>query len=209
MPVNNLIGNRNKVREIKPRQTVFHHIFDTVILLCVINLAVKSVSYLEVHKVSRYLNGQLIVRQRSKRKPDVVQIGEISAVTVFRFTEIVDKPFCLIKRSFKSTLEVHDLHRLIGIMFEHRHLQELRKSGQLTIRLDLHLIATVIDTADRLSIVEKLSDLITVSNRKSPSAALCFGRLAVRAEECVNDLLKCLELLRLTLRRIQFKCLFD
>ena len=55
-----------------------------------INLAVKSVSYLEVHKVSRYLNGQLIDRQRSKCKPDIVQIGEISTVTVFRFAEIVN-----------------------------------------------------------------------------------------------------------------------
>ena len=209
VPVNDFIGNGNKVREIKPYQSVFDHILDTVKLLCIEYFIVKFVGDLEVHKISRYLNGQLIVCQRSKRKPDIVQIGEISAVTVFRFTEIVDKPLCLIKRSFKDTLEVHDLHRLVRIMFEHCRLQELRKSGQLSIRLDLHFIATVIDTANRLSAVEKLSDLITVSNRQFPCAALCFSRFAVRAEERINDLLQSLEFLKLTLRRIQLKCLFD
>ena len=74
-------------------------------------------------------------------------------------------------------------------MLKHCRLQELRESGQLTVRLDLHLIATVIDTADRLSAVEKLTDLIAVSNSQFPCAVFRFSRLAVRAEICVNDLL--------------------
>ena len=151
-------------------------------------------SDLEVHKVSRHLNGQLIIGQRGKRKTDIVQIIKISTFTVFRFAIIIDKPFCLIKRSFKSTLEVHDLHRLIRIMFEHRRLQELRKSGQLTIRLDLHFIATIIDTANRFSAIKKLSSLIAVSDSQFPCAVLCLRRFAVRAEKFIDYLLQSLEL---------------
>ena len=189
MPVDNIIGNGNKVREIKPRQTVLDHILDIIILLRIINLAVKFIGDFEVHKVSRYLNRQLIIGQRGKRKTDIVQIIKISTLTVFRFTEVVDKRLCLVKRSFKGTLKIHDLHRLIGIMFKHCSLQELQECGQLTVRLDLHFIATVIDTADRFAAVKQFTDLITVSDSQFPCAALSFRRLAVSAEELVNDLL--------------------
>ena len=189
MTLNDFIGNGNEVGEVQSRQTVLDHLLDTVILLRIVNLAVKFVSDLEIHKVSRYLNRQLIIGQRGKLKTDIVQIIKISTLTVFRFTEVVDKPLCLVKRSFKGTLKIHDLHRLIGIMFKHCSLQELQECGQLTVRLDLHFIATVIDTADRFAAVKQFTDLITDSDSQFPCAALSFRRLAVSAEELVNDLL--------------------
>jgi len=73
-------------------------------------------------------------------------------------------------------------------------LQELRKSGQLTIRLDLHFITTVIDTANGVSAIKKLSNLITLSDSQFPSAVLCLRRFAVSAEKFVYDLLQSLEL---------------
>ena len=118
-----------------------------------------------------------------------MQIGEVSTLTVFRFTEVVDKPLCLIERSLKGTLKVHDLHGLVRIMFKHRNTQERRKCCQLTVRLDLHFVATVIDTADRIAVVKQLTDLFSVSNSQFPCAALSFRRLAVSPEELVNDLL--------------------
>ena len=118
-----------------------------------------------------------------------MQIGEVSTLTVFRFAEIIDKVLCLIKRSFKGTLKVHDLHGLVGIMFKHRCTQERRKCCQFTVRLNLHCIATIVDAADGITAVEKLSDLIAVSNSQFPCAALSFRRLAVSPEELVNDLL--------------------
>lgn len=189
MTLDHFIRNGNEVTEIKVSQTVLDHILDTIKLLCIEYLAVKFVSDLEVDKVSRHLNGQLIVRQCGKRKTDIVQIIKISTFTVFRFAKIIDKPFCLIKRSFKSTLEVHDLHGLVGIMFKHRCTQECRKCCQLTVRLDLHFIATVIDTADRFAAVKQFTDLITVSDSQFPCTTLCFRRFAVCSEELVNDLL--------------------
>ena len=189
MTLDHFIGYRYKIAEIKISQTVLDHILDTVILFCIVNFAVKFVSDLEIHKVSSHLNGQLIVCQRGKRKTYIVQIGEVSTLTVFGFTEIVDKPLCLIKRSFKGTLKVHDLHGLVGIMLKHRSTQECRKSSQLTVRLDLHFIATVIDTADRLTAVKQLTDLFSVSDSQFPCTALRFGRLTVSPEELVNDLL--------------------
>ena len=74
-------------------------------------------------------------------------------------------------------------------MFKHSRLQELRKCGQLTVRLYLHLIDTVIDTADRFTVIEQFTDLFSVSDSQFPCATLSFRRLAVSAEELVNDLL--------------------
>ena len=209
MTLNDFIGNGNEVGEVQSHQTVLDHLLDTVILLRIVNLAVKFIGDLIVNEVSRHLNGQLIIGQRGKRKTDIVKIGEVSTLTVFRFTEIIDKPLCLIKRSFKGALKVHDLHGLVRVMLYHSRLQELRKSGKLTVRLDLHFIATVINTADRLTAVKQLSDLFSVSNSQFPCTALSFRRFTVRAEELIDHLLQSLELFSLTLRRIQLKCLFD
>ena len=74
-------------------------------------------------------------------------------------------------------------------MFKHRSTQERRKCSQLTVRLDLHFIATVIDTADGITVIKQLTDFIAVSDSKFPCAALCLRRFAVSAEELINDLL--------------------
>ncbi|OPZ17321.1 MAG: hypothetical protein BWZ04_02912 [Firmicutes bacterium ADurb.BinA205] len=189
VPVDNLIGNGYKVREVQVSQTVLDHILDTVKLLCIEYLAVKFVSELEIHKVSRHLNGQLIIGQSGKRKTDIVQIGEISTLTVLCFAKIVDKELCLIKRSLESMLKIHDLHGLVGVMLKHRSTQECGESGHLTVRLNLHFIATVIDTADGIAVIEQFTDLIAVSDCQFPCATLRFGRFAVSPEELVNDLL--------------------
>ena len=128
MPVNYFIGNRNKLVEIKPRQTVLNHILNAVILLRIVNFTVKFVGDLEIHKVSSYLNRQFIVCKGGKRKTNIMQIGEISNITIFRFTEIVDKILRLIKLSLKGALKVHDLHGFVRVMLKHCCLQELRES---------------------------------------------------------------------------------
>lgn len=74
-------------------------------------------------------------------------------------------------------------------MLKHRSTQECGESGQLTVRLNLHFVPTVIDTADGIAIIEQLTDLIAVSDCQFPCTTLCFGRLAVSAKELVNDLL--------------------
>ena len=187
--LDHFIGYRYKIAEIKISQTILDHILDTIKLLCIEYLTVKFVSDLEVNKVSRYLNRQLIVCQRSKRKTYTMQIGEIRFFTVLSFTEIVDKPLCLVKRSFKCTLKVHDLHRLVRIMLNHSCAQECRKCCQLTVRLDLHFVATVIDTADGIAAIKQFTDLFAVSDSQFPCATLRFRRFAVCSEELVNDLL--------------------
>ena len=189
MTLNDFIGNRNEVGEVQSCQTVLDHILNTVILLRIINFAVKLIGDLEVDKVSSYLNGQLIVCQRGKRKTDIVQIIKISTLTVFRFAKIIDKPLCLIKRSFKVALKVHDLHGLVRVMLKHRSTQERRKSSQLTVRLDLHFIATVIDTADGIAVIEQFTNLIAVSDSQFPCTTLRFRRFAVSPEKLINDLL--------------------
>ena len=79
----------------KSSQTVLDHILNAVILLRIVNFAVKLVGDLEVHKVSRHLNRQLIVGQRGKHQTDIVQIIKISTLTVLCFAEVVDKNFAL------------------------------------------------------------------------------------------------------------------
>ena len=74
-------------------------------------------------------------------------------------------------------------------MLKHSCTQERRKSCQLTVRLDLHFIATVINTADGIAVIEQFTDLIAVSDSQFPCTTLRFGRLAVSAKELVNDLL--------------------
>ena len=118
-----------------------------------------------------------------------MQIIKISTLTVLCFAKIVDKELCLIKRSLKGTLKVHDLNGLVRVMLKHRSTQERRKSSQLTVRLDFHFIATVIDTADGIDVIEQFTDLIAVSDCQFPCTTLCFSRFAVSPEELVNDLL--------------------
>ena len=90
MTLDHFIGNGNEVREIKSSQTVLDHILNAVILLRIVNFAVKLVGDLEVHKVSRHLNRQLIVGQSGKHQTDIVQIIKISTLTVLCFAEVVN-----------------------------------------------------------------------------------------------------------------------
>ena len=74
-------------------------------------------------------------------------------------------------------------------MFKHRSTQERRKSSQLTVRLDLHFIATVIDTADGIAVIKQFTDFIAVSDSQVSMYRALSPQIRSQSEELVNDLL--------------------